>query len=327
MTLILSRGDVVGLVEPEEVLTLVEQAHADLALADAVLAAPEAMPLSGTDRTFIPMSAVHDRHRLAGVKLLADMPSNGRRGLATQRSTVMLVSTDTGDCEAVIDGRYPTLMRTAAASAVATKHLARSSASVLGLVGAGSLAVEHLRAISLVRPPSRVLVWSRSPETIASFIDQTAHLGIETVARSAAVDVVAEAEILCTLTPSREPVVEGAWMSAGLHVNAVGAPPRPDHREIDTVGMKRALIVVDSTMTVHETGDLVIPLREGALTARDVATELGDVITGKHPGRTSPDQITLFKSVGIGLQDVALCRLLVARAREAGIGREVDLTA
>lgn len=326
MTLILSRGDLAGLVEMDEVIGLVEQAHADLAGTGAFLATPHAMPYDGTDRGFIPMAAVSDRHRLAGVKMLADMPSNRALGLSTQRSSVMLTSTETGECVALLDGRVPTQLRTAAASAVATKHLARPEAGVLGLIGAGGLAVEHLRAIRLVRQISTVLVWSRSAETVGRFVEQTADLGVEVVPQATAADVVSGAEILCTLTPAREPVVEGAWMTPGLHVNAVGAPPRPDHREIDTVGMKRSVIVVDSRLTRSETGDLMIPLAEGALTEEDIATDLGEVITRRRPGRTAADQITLFKSVGIGLQDVVLCQLLVERARAAGRGHEADLS-
>lgn len=326
MTLVLPRGDQTGLVEPHEVLTLVEQAHADLADGASFQGAPEAMQLAGSDKGFIPMAAVSSRHRLAGVKLLADMPGNRAAGLATQRSTVLLVSVDTGDCVAVLDGRLPTQLRTAAVSAVATRHLARPDARVLGLVGAGALAVEHLRAIRLVRDISTVLVWSRSPETVQRFVELTAGSGVEVLQQSSPADVVAGAEILCTLTPSREPVVEGAWMSPGLHVNAVGSPPRPDHREIDSVGMKRARVIVDSRLTRSESGDLVIPLREGAVTESDVATELGEVITGRRRGRTAPDEITLFKSVGIGLQDVVLCQLLVERAGAAGRGVEIDLS-
>ncbi|GAB7007421.1 alanine dehydrogenase [Nocardioides sp. AN3] len=325
-SLILSRGDMVDLVTPGEVLALVEQAHADLADASSFLAEPAAMPFAGTDHGFIPMGAVSGRYRLAGVKLLADMPGNRARGLATQRSTVLLLSADTGECVAVLDGRLPTQLRTAATSAVATRHLARPDASVLGLIGAGALAVQHVRAIRLVRQIGTVLVWSRSLETVARFRTQVADLDVEVVAMPTAADVVSGAEILCTLTPAREPVVEGAWMTAGLHVNAVGAPPRPDHREIDTVGMKRATVVVDSRLTRTETGDLMIPLAEGALTDDDIDVELGDVITGRRAGRVSTDQITLFKSVGIGLQDVVLCQLLVERARAAGAGLEVDLS-
>jgi alanine dehydrogenase len=327
MTRVLTRADVVGLVQPHEVVSLVEQAHADLTRGTAVLGPPDAMPLDGTDKAFIPMSAVSARHQMASVKLLADMPSNRDHMLATQRSTIMLVSTRTGECEAILDGRVPTLLRTAAASAVATRHLARPRAEVLGLLGAGSLAIEHVRAIRTVREIRTVLVWSRSRSTAARFVEEAALEGVDVVTLRSAADVVADAHILCTLTPSREPVVEGGSMSPGLHVNAVGAPPRPDHREIDSVGVKRARIVVDSSLTIHETGDLVIPLGEGVLTPADLSVELGDVVSGRAPGRISPEEITLFKSVGIGLQDLALSELLVSRARATGVGHEVDLTA
>jgi ornithine cyclodeaminase/alanine dehydrogenase len=327
MTLVLSRTDVAGLLEPAEVIAAVEQAHADLARRQAVLASPHGVRLDGGDTGFIPMTAVSARHELASVKLLVDMPSNRQLNLSAQRSTIMLVSAATGECEAILDGRDPTLLRTAAASAVATKHLARTDSKILGLVGAGALALEHLRALRVVRDVTTVLVWSRSRGTLERFLDQASVEGVELIAAESVVDVVSGADVVCTLTPGREPIVEGRWLTPGTHVNVVGAPPRPDHREMDSAGMSRATVVVDSRLTVQETGDLVIPLREGALSPQDLEVELGQVVAGLRPGRTGPEQITLFKSVGIGLQDLAICQLLLERARAAGRGRDIDLTA
>jgi len=127
---------------------------------------------------------------------------------------------------------------------------------------------------------------------------------------------------------SVQTIVEGAWFKPGQHVNAVGAPPRPDHREIDSAGMARARVVLDSIpMAMHDSGDLLLALAEGAITKEQVSTELGDVITGKAQGRTSADDITLFNSVGLAIQDLAICSLIVQRAREKGIGQEINLAA
>ena len=135
-------------------------------------------------------------------------------------------------------------------------------------------------------------------------------------------------DIVCTLTPSREPIVEGAWFKPGLHVNAVGAPPRPDHREIDSAGMARARVFLDSIATaMHDSGDVLLAIADGAITKNQVATELGDVINGAAPGRTSREDITLYNSVGIAMQDLAIGSLLLARARQKGVGLEIDLGA
>ncbi|MFC4127988.1 ornithine cyclodeaminase family protein [Nocardia rhizosphaerae] len=326
MTLILSHSDVTAVLDRGEVLAAVERAHADLALGTALVPAPPALSLGGA--AFVPMVAAAESTGAAAVKLLADLPANAGRGLPVQRSVIVVTSAADGACEALIDGRLVTAVRTAAASAVATKHLSRQDSSVLGLIGAGALAVEHTRAVAAVRALDTVLVWSRTEATLDRFRAAVADLGIDVRAMPSVAAVTAEADILCTLTPSREPLVRGAWFGPGLHVNAVGAPPRADHREVDGEAMRRALVVVDSVpTTLTKSGDTLLALAEGAITEAAVRTELGEVITGRAAGRTGDTDITLFNSVGIGLQDLAAARLLIDKARANGIGTEVDLSA
>ncbi|WP_280298455.1 ornithine cyclodeaminase family protein [Nocardia neocaledoniensis] len=326
MTLILSHSDVTAVLDRAEVLAAVERAHADLALGTALVPAPPAVALGGA--AFVPMVAAAESAGAAAVKLLADLPANRERGLPVQRSVIVVTSAVDGACEALIDGRLVTAVRTAAASAVATKHLSRRDSSTLGLIGAGGLAVEHTRAIARVRDLETVLVWSRTTATVDRFRAAVADLGLDVRALPAPEAVTRAADILCTLTPAREPVVRGAWFGAGLHVNAVGAPPRADHREVDGAAMRRARVVVDSVATtLTKSGDTLLALAEGAITEAAVRTELGEVIAGRAPGRTGDSDITLFNSVGIGLQDLAAARLLIDKARANGIGTEVDLSA
>ncbi|BCY08670.1 ornithine cyclodeaminase family protein [Actinoplanes sp. L3-i22] len=330
MTLVLTHSDVSRLLHDEktlrEVRTAVERAHTDLALGRAVVPAPPAMTLD--DASIIPMVAADRATGRAAVKLLADIPGNAERGLPVQRSTILVSSARTGECQAIIDGRLITAVRTAAASAVATAHLAAPGSTVLGLVGAGALAVEHTRAIAEVLDLRTVVVWSRSAATLDRFRAAVAGLGVRVEAGAGVEDVVRAADVLCTLTPSREPIVRGAWFHPGLHVNAVGAPPRPDHREIDGEGLRRARVVVDSLPTaLAKSGEVLLALAEGAVRLDDVGTELGAVIAGRAPGRTSPAGITLFNSVGLGLQDLVTADLLITRARARGIGTELDLSA
>jgi len=326
MTLVLTHSDVIRLLRRDDVFDAIEKAHAALALGSAIAPAPVAMTVG--DATFIAMSAAAESAQLAGVKMLADMPANAARGLSVQRSSIMLTSMRDGSCEALIDGRHITGVRTAAVSAVATKHLARPGSTVLGLVGAGALAVEHTRAIHSVLPISTVLVWSRSTETVEAYRATVADMDLTVQAASSPEEVTRSVDVLCTLTPSREPIVRGAWFGAGLHVNAVGAPPRPDHREIDGEGLRRARLVVDSLTTAYaKSGEVLLALKEEAITEDDVTTELGAVIAGLKPGRETDADITLFNSVGVGLQDVVTGRIVLDRARETGIGIEVDLRA
>ena len=271
------------------------------------------------------MTAVSARHDLAVVKFMADIPSNRERGLPAQRSMIMVNSASTGECLAVIDGKIPTRDRTAAASAVASRHLARPDSSVLGLVGAGQLAREHVAYLSSVLPIERVVVWSRNPATVQQFRDDVATEGLPVDAVATPREVFDAADVVCTLTPSRTPIIDGRWFRPGQHINAVGAPPRADHREIDSYGMARATIVVDDyEISIQKSGDSVLALADGAIENADLRTELGHVITGDATGRTSADQITLYNSVGVAIQDLAIARLLIQRAREWGRGRDIS---
>ncbi|MFD3745285.1 ornithine cyclodeaminase family protein [Nocardia sp. NPDC058633] len=324
MTLILSHSDVAAVLDRGEVLAAVERAHADLALGTAFVPAPPAMTVGAA--AFVPMVAAAESAGAAAVKLLADLPANRERGLPVQRSVIVVTSAVDGSCEALIDGRLVTAVRTAAASAVATKYLSRQGSSVLGLIGAGNLAIEHTRAIATVRELETVLVWSRTAATIDRFREGIADLGLQVRVLDNPEAVTRAADVLCTLTPSREPIVHGAWFGAGLHVNAVGAPPRADHREVDGEAMRRSVVVVDSIgTTLTKSGDTLLAVAEGAITRDAVGTELGEVIAGRAPGRHDDSDITLFNSVGIGLQDLVTARLLIDKARTGGIGTEVDL--
>ncbi|MEV0431955.1 ornithine cyclodeaminase family protein [Nocardia sp. NPDC050413] len=326
MTLILSHSDVAALIDRAEVLAAVERAHADLALGTAVVPAPPAVGVGAT--AFVPMVAAAESAGAAAVKLLADLPANRERGLPVQRSVILVTSALDGSCEALVDGRLVTAVRTAAASAVATKYLARQDSSTLGLIGAGALAIEHTRAVARVRDIDTVLAWSRSDATVERFRGAIADLGLEVRAMPSPESVTRAADVLCTLTPAREPIVRGAWFGEGLHVNAVGAPPRADHREVDGAAMRRARVIVDSiATTLTKSGDTLLAIADGAITEAEVSTELGQVVLGRTAGRVGPRDITLFNSVGIGLQDLVTARLLIDKARAQGRGTEVELSA
>ena len=180
-----------------------------------------------------------------------------------------------------------------------------------------------------VLPIKRVVAWSRTEATARRFVDRVKERygDIDVDIVSSPRDVAAASDVLCTLTPAREPVVLGDWFKPGLHINAVGAPPRPDHREIDSAGMARAKVFVDSMATAQKkSGDLLLAIADGSIDESHVCGELGDVITGAKIGRSVAGDITLFNSVGLAVQDLALGALLVHAARAKGVGQEVDLS-
>jgi len=326
VTLVLGADDIAEVIGAIDVVGAVEAIHADLGTGAAQQPAPVA--LTGTDDAlFLPMAVRSDRLGLVAVKLMADIPDNSARGLPSQRSTLLVSSSVTGECVAVLDGMAITRARTAATSVVATNHLARPDSRVLGLLGAGNLAVEHVRAFEAARPFDRIVVWSRSPETVTRFLEG---IGPELAARCVVAPdprrVVEESDVLCTLTPSIEPVVRGAWLHDGQHVNAVGARPRPTHRELDGAAMARGTVFVDSRATAWtKSGDLLEAVVERALPQDIEPAELGEVIAGRAPGRTHDDEVTVFDSVGLGAQDLAVAARVIELVRERGIGTPVTM--
>ncbi|WP_309082238.1 ornithine cyclodeaminase family protein [Zhihengliuella sp.] len=327
MTLILNASSLQAAIDMPSTVEAVERVFADSARGSAAQPTPVAMGVPPVDSSFIVMPGIAAGEAMASVKLLADIPSNAERGLPTQRSTIMLTNHVTGEALAILDGRVPTRIRTAAASAVASRHLARPDSRVLGLVGAGALAVAHVEAMLCVLPIERIVVWSRTSERVEEFRAAVAHHGLEIVAAESIEAVFTGSDVVCTLTPSVEPIVRGEWFRPGQHINAVGARPRPGEREIDSAGMARARVIVDHRGTAAaKSGEYLLALSEGVIVETDIVGELGQVISGEVVGRTSGEDITLFNSVGIGLQDLAVGRLAYDRALELGLGYDVDMS-
>ena len=327
MTLVLGHSEIVKLLDMAEVIDAVEAAHRSLATGQAWQPERYAVSLPASSSVLVPMIATAGHPPVTGIKLLTDTPDNAPHGLPVQQSLIVLIDPVTGCHEAVLHGGAITRCRTAAASAVATRHLARPQGTTVGLVGAGALARTHLEALAHIRPISDVLVWSRTSETAKTFVAEMEPLGINLQVAATAEEAVREADIVCTLTPSRTPHVKGDWFRPGQHINAVGAPPRRDHREIDTWGIRRSRVIVDSRDVAHaESGDVMIPVAEGAIDPHHFATELGEVIAGAAAGRRTDEDVTLFNSVGLGIQDVVTAQLVVDRARAEGFGFDLALT-
>jgi len=326
MTLILTASDLSAAADMKATINAVEASLVDQASGAAHQPGPLSMRLPDADSRYLVMAAASSPRGLVASKLLSDIPSNAAAGLPTQRSSIILADQKTGETLALLDGRVPTRTRTAAMSAVATRHLARPGSTVLGLIGAGALAVAHVEAIREVLPISTVVVWSRSSRTVETFRRAVEHFGLEVRGADSIRDVLEASDVVCTLTPSETPIVQGGWLRDGLHLNAVGARPRPDHRELDSAAMARSRIVLDSRETaLAKSGDLLLAIEEGALTIDDVAGELGQVIAGSVVGREHAEQVTLFNSVGIGLLDLAIGRILYDAAMERGLGTEINL--
>jgi ornithine cyclodeaminase/alanine dehydrogenase len=325
MTLILTHSEIEPLIDMAEVIAAVEAGMRDVATGAATQGERHPIRTPGGQALLVPMLAAIDE--FAAIKLLADVPGNAGTGRPVQQSTITLLDSVTGSCLALLHGAAITRARTAAASAVATNYLSRSQGGVLGLIGTGALATTHLQALQHVRSVKHVCVWSRTPASAQRFAEMASdQFGVSVEAMPRAEDVVRNADILCTLTPSAEPVVRGAWLTPGMHINAVGTPPRLGFRELDEHAVGASRIVVDDRLVAAaESDELRAAVAAGLLVGDQRLDELGEVVAGTVIGRASDSQITLYKSLGVGIQDVVTAALVYTKALTKGVGTLVEL--
>jgi len=257
-----------------------------------------------------------------GAKLVTVYASNAERGLPTHLATIQLLDPETGELLSLLDGRFITEARTGAVSAVSAKHLARADARVLAVIGSGVQARSHIEALVRVRRFEEIRVWGPTPAKVFPLIQEMLpHVNTKLAAVESVRDAVRDADIVALVTAAREPVIKREWIAPGTHICAVGAC-RPDQREMETPLVRDARVFVDSrTGALAEAGDLVIPIKEGAISSSHIVGELGEVIGGRIQGRRTQEEITIFKSLGMAVEDVAAARLAWERASERGIGR------
>jgi len=266
----------------------------------------------GADGTLLLMPAWRQGGRL-GVKIATVFPDNVQRSLPAVFASYFLADARTGVPVAVLDGTELTLRRTAAASALASRYLSRSDARTLLVIGTGNLAPHLVRAHAVARPIERVLVWGRRPEAAADVVAALRRDGLDASVAGNLDDAIPEADILSSATLSAAPLIGGERLCEGQHVDLVGAF-RPNMREADGAALKRAQVYVDTRAGAQaEAGDILLAIGEGAITIGDIRGELADLVTGRVQGRTDDRAITLFKSVGTALEDLAAAELAMKR--------------
>jgi ornithine cyclodeaminase len=260
------------------------------------------------------------------LKAICIMPANPARGLDAHQGTVTLFDGETGVPTAILDASAVTEIRTAAVTAVATGLLARADARTLAVLGAGVQGRAHLTSLAGVRDFEQVRVYSPTRAHAQALAEQARLPGAQVSAANTAEEAVRGADVVVTATNSREPVFAHAWLKPGAHVNAVGAST-PQAREIDTATVAASAMFCDSRESVrHEAGEFQLAVREAAITGEEhIRAELGEVLAGSAPGRRDDGELTLFRSLGIGVEDLAAAEIAVAAAREQGLGTEVEL--
>lgn len=256
-----------------------------------------------------------------GLKVVAVMPGNHGTPYDSHQGVVMLFGVKHGEPLAVMDASSITAIRTAAASAAATDVLARPDAGDLALIGSGAEGRTHLAAMKAVRRLRRVRIWSRTRANAERFAREEGTVaGVPIEVATTAEAAVKGADLICTTTSSKEPVLEGKWLASGAHVNAVGSC-FPSARELDTHAVRRARLYTDCREScMKEAGDFLIPRNEGSIHDGHLIGEVGEVFLGRIPGRRSPDEITLYESLGVAVEDLAAAHAIHRRARESGAG-------
>lgn len=323
--LLLREHDIRQLLRMDELIPLMEDALRAFSTGEVLQPVRVALSVQPHSGLLGVMPAYVQKTGALAAKLVTFYPKNVGRSLPTHLAEILLWNSETGELLAIMDGRFITEMRTAATSAAATRGLARSDTHRLCILGSGVQARSHLEALRRVRSLQRIRVWSRTPDHARRFAEEMeGQAGMPIAACETAEAAVRESDLIVTATSATEPVLRGEWLSDGAHINAVGAP-RPTWRELDTEAVSRCRVFVDSRAgALAEAGDLLIPMKEGVIGESHIAGEIGEVLSGRVPGRTSPSEITLFKSLGMAVEDVATARYVYERARQNGIGQEIE---
>ncbi|MGO8819349.1 MAG: ornithine cyclodeaminase family protein [Terriglobia bacterium] len=328
--LLLNRGEVESLLDLGRLIEALGPAMAELSAGRVSM--PERIVTHVPERggLLAAMPVYRGVTRTLSTKLVSVFPENEAQGIPSHQAVVLVFDAETGTARALMDGTFITAARTAAGSALSARLLAREDSHILVIIGTGVQARAHALAIPLVRAIREIHIVGRNSQKAARLAAEiTRAQGIHTSAVEASAKTFADADIICAATHSAEPVVKGGWLQPGTHVTSVGLNSRG--REVDPAAVLAALVVVESRQAALApnaggANDLKWPIRDGLMAADHIYAEVGELIAGAKPGRTSADQITLYKSVGVAVQDAVAAHLVLEAAREAGVGREVELS-
>ena len=324
--LVLSEEQVRSLIDIEELITALGQAHIQYSTGKAVMPVRLVVPLPQIQGRITSMPGYLTQDKALGMKVVTYFQNNPKQDLPAILATIMLFSAETGQLMAVMDGSFITAVRTACASAMATKALANPHTPLLGILGAGVQARAHIQALSRVKKLQRIKIYSplgMSAQRVRQELES--EIGVDIEVAASAEETVSDCDLVVAATTAREPILESEWLKPGAHINAVGSH-RPDYREIDGATLARSKIVVDSREAIMaECGDILLAIKDNAITEASIYAEIGEVLAGTKPGRTSASELTLYKSVGIAVQDVATAQLVYRKAVELKVGTNVDI--
>jgi ornithine cyclodeaminase len=323
--LLVSQSEISELLRMPDCIDLMEDALKALGSGDASMPLRQVVWLPDRRGVLAVMPSLFGERGAMGVKVISVFPGNQGTPFDAHQGAVLLFESDHGQLLAIMDASEITAIRTAAVSGVATRLLGRKNSARLALLGSGVQARTHLEAMIAVREIKQANVWSRNFENAQKFASrEIARHQIPVVAMKSAREAVQNADIICTTTSSTDPVLEGAWLSPGVHINAAGAYG-PNARELDSQAVARSQLYVDRReSTLNESGDYLIPLQQGVIAADHIRGELGEVLLNKVSGRQDDAEITLFKAMGLAIEDLAAAHFIYKKAKESGRGQLID---
>jgi ornithine cyclodeaminase/alanine dehydrogenase-like protein (mu-crystallin family) len=324
--LIVNQSEVRQLLPMAECIEVMAEALKALARGQAVLPLRPVMWLPDKVGALAMMPAYMEDLQIMGLKVVSVFPGNLHTEYDSHVGAVMIFETKHGQPLAIMDATEITAIRTAAVSGVATNLLARKAAGDLAILGSGTQARTHLEAMLLCRKIRRVRIWSRNSENGRRFAErESRHHNVEVELMPTVQAALEGADIICTTTSSPDPILAGHYLSRGAHVNAVGSSV-PFARELDTEAVVASRLFVDRReSTVNEAGDFLIPKKEGVIGDSHIQGEIGEILLGKVPGRKSDEEITLFKSLGLAVEDLASANHIYRKAMAGGMGTRVEL--
>jgi len=322
----LTEQQVHALLPMGDLISVMESALAKFSAREVLQPVRSVLTVGPTKAYFGLMPAYVPSPTSLGAKLVTVFGENHKRGLPSHFATILLLDPDTGALRAIIDGRYITEARTAAVSAVSTRLLANPHAGTLAIIGSGVQARSHLEAYQQVRPLKEVRIWSPSAGSRSRFVDDMSpKMNMPIINAASAEAAVRGADLIVLVTSSPTPVIEDAWVSEGAHVVCVGAC-RPTQQEMPPALVARGRVYVDSSAAaVVESGDIVMNIAAGLFDASHIRGEIGELVLGRVAGRSNPKEITIFKSLGMAVEDVVAADLVLTRAVESGAGTELTL--
>ncbi|MEN8204072.1 MAG: ornithine cyclodeaminase family protein [Bacteroidota bacterium] len=324
--LLVNKSEASGILTMEACIGLMEKTFKTLATGNSIQPLRSAMWLPDKSGLLGMMPAYEGDTQVMGIKVISVFPGNHAKGLSSHQGAVLLFESGTGQMYAIIDGDSVTAIRTAAASAVATNLLAREDAEELAILGAGEQGTQHLEAMLMTRNIKRVKIWSRTHQHALLFKErESERYTVPIEALKEVPDAVNHADIICTTTSAKEPVLRSEWVKKGVHINAVGACTA-GARELDSELVVRSKLFTDRTESLfNESGDYLFPMKEGLIGEEHLRGEIGELLNGRKSARENDGDITLFKSLGLAVEDLTACRYIYETAVKENRGIYVDM--